>query len=79
MPIGDFVDKLEELDFKTDHQAALIAALDHKKTKTTISGQYLDGRLNKAFAKVKVTQSVAATRVKDLDAGAQRVLAVVLR
>lgn len=77
--IPEFADKLEELDFKTDHQGALIEALVENKSSGNISGQRLEGLLHKAYGKQKLTEGVAATRVKDLDAITQKVLAVVLR
>lgn len=79
LPIVDFVEKLEDIDFKTDHQEALIKALDKNRTGVRISSSHLDSLLSKGFAKEKLSQGVATTRVKDLEASTHKVLAILLR
>lgn len=51
IPIIDFVEKLEQIDFKTDYQQVLIDNLDKKKTQEVINATYLNEKLNKEYGR----------------------------
>ena len=78
IPYLEFIDAINEIDYKTDFQSDLIKKLDTKNTGVTIDAKNLEALLNKAFSKKKLTQGTANKRLASFDDLTKNIMGIIM-